>query len=118
MCITNSDTVHAYDAAGTEAVEIHRVTPNDQFPLGKRVYAYFDEDDLPCVIEGVPCRFRSNQYDCDSKGFATLVPYQVKKQRTSYGDKVLHLVKFRVVKETVPLRIDSTGAVEIIVNDR
>ena len=118
VCITNSDVVHAYNAAGTEAVEINRVTPNEQFPCGKRVYAYFDEDDLPYVTEGVPCRFRSNQYDCDKKGFATLVPYQVKKQRTSYGDKVLHLVKFRVMKETVPLRIDSTGTVEVIVPEK
>ena len=118
VCITNSDVVHAYNAAGTEAVEINRVTPNEQFPCGKRVYAYFDEDDLAYVIEGVPCRFRSNQYDCDKKGFATLVPYQVKKQRASYGDKVLHLVKFCVTKETVPLRIDSTGTVEIFVKER
>ena len=115
MCITNSDTVHAYNAAGTEAVEVHRITPDKLCPLGKRVYAYFDEDDLKYVLEGVPCRFRSNQYDCDKHGFATLLPYQVKKQRTSYGDKVLHLVKFRVIKETVPLRIDSTGNAEIVV---
>jgi len=118
VCITNSDTVHAYNAAGTEAVEVHRVTPNDKCPCGKLVYAYFDEDDLHFVREGVPCRFRSNQYDCDAKGFATLLPFQVKKQRSSYGYKVLHLVKFRVMKETVPLRIDSTGSVEIFVPER
>lgn len=106
VCITNSDTMHAWNAAGTEAAEVNR---DDR----KLVYAYFDEADLPYVVEGVPCRFRSNQYDCDAKGFATLIPYQVKKQRYSYGGKVLHLVKFRVEKEPVPLRIDSTGNVEI-----
>lgn len=111
LCITNSDTVHSWNAAGTEAAEVHR---DDS----KKVYAYFDESDLPYVIEGVPCRFRSNQYDCDEKGFATLVPYLVRKQRYSYGDKVLHLVRFYVEKETVQLRIDSVGTVEIEVPAR
>ena len=106
VCITNSDTVHGWDAAGTSAAEVN---VDDK----KKVYAYFDEADIPYIIEGVPCRFRSNQYDCDAKGFATLMPYQVKKTRYSYGDKVLHLAKFYVEKEPGPLRIDSTGTVEI-----
>jgi multidrug resistance efflux pump len=118
ICITNSDTLYAYDAVGTEAVEIHCIIPDEVCPAGKYVYAYFDENDLVYVQEGVKCRFRSNQYDCDAKGFAELLPFQVKKQRYSYGDKVLHLVKFRVMKETVPLRIDSTGFVEIEVPAR
>ena len=115
VCITNSDTELAYDSVGTEAVEIHRIVKDDICPTGKFVYAYFDEADLVYVKEFVKCRFRSNQYDCDEKGFAELLPFQVKKQRYSYGDKVLHLVKFRVMKETEPLRIDSTGFVEIVV---
>jgi len=113
ICITNSDTVYAYDAVGTEAVEIHRIVADETCPTGKYVYAYFEESDLVFVRENVRCRFRSNQYDCDEKGFAELLPFQVKKQRYSYGDRVLHLVKFRVMKETEPLRIDSTGFVEI-----
>ena len=113
VCITNSDTLYSWNAVGTEAVEIHRVIPDKICPTGKYVYAYFDEADLVYVKENVPCRFRSNQYDCDAKGFAELLPFQVKKQKYSYGDKVLHLVKFRVMKETEPLRIDSTGFVEI-----
>ena len=118
ICITNSDTQYAWNAAGTEAVEIHRIVKDAVCPTGKYVYAYFEEDDLVFVREGVPCRFRSNQYDCDKQGFAVLVPFQVKKQRYSYGDKTLHLVKFRVMSETVPLRIDSTGFVEIEVPKR
>ena len=118
ICITNSDTLHCYNAAGTEAVEVHCVIPDKVCPTGKYVYAYFNEDDLVYVLEGVKCRFRSNQYDCDRQGFAELLPFQVKKQRYSYGDKVLHLVKFRVMSETVPLRIDSTGFVEIEVPNR
>ena len=118
ICITNSDSLYAYDAVGTEAVEIHCIIPDEVCPAGKYVYAYFDENDLVYVQEGVKCRFRSNQYDCDAKGFAELLPFQVKKQRYSYGDKVMHLVKFRVMKETVPLRIDSTGFVEIEVSAR
>ena len=118
ICITNSDTEFSWNAAGTEAVEIHRIIKDDICPTGKYVYAYFEEDDLVHVREFVPCRFRSNQYDCEEKGFAVLMPFQVKKQRYSYGDKVLHLVKFRVMKEPVELRIDSTGFVEIEVPDR
>jgi len=118
ICITNSDTQYSYNSAGTEAVEINAIIADDICPTGKYVYAYFEEDDLCYVLEGVKCRFRSNQYDCDAKGFAELLPFQVKKQRYSYGDKVLHLVKFRVMKETVPLRIDSTGFVEIEVPDK
>ena len=118
VCITNSDTEYAWDAAGTEAVEIHRIIKDDICPTGKYVYAYFNEDDLVYVREQVVCRFRSNQYDCDKQGFAELLPFQVKKKRYSYGDKTLHLVKFRVMKETVPLRIDSTGFVEIEVPDK
>ena len=118
VCITNSDTELAYDSAGTEAVEIHRIVKDDVCPTGKYVYAYFDEEDLVYVTEFAKCRFRSNQYDCEAKGFAELVPFQVKKQRYSYGDKVLHLVKFRVMTEPVELRIDSTGFVEIEVPDK
>ena len=118
VCITNSDTELAYDSAGTEAVEIHRIVKDDVCPTGKYVYAYFDEEDLVYVKEFVPCRFRSNQYDCEKKGFAELLPFQIKKQKYSYGDKVLHLVKFRVMKEPVELRIDSTGFVEIEVPDK
>lgn len=108
VCITNSDSLYGYYSAGTEAVEIH---VDDR----KLVYAYFDEKDFAHIVEGRPCRFRSNTYDCDEKGFATVVPYQVRKERLDYGDQVHHLVKFRVVEEPVPLRIDSIGAVEIIV---
>ena len=106
LCITNSDSLFGYYSAGTEAVEIH---VDDR----KLVYAYFDESAFPYIVEGKPCRFRSNTYDSDEKGFATVVPYQVKKDRNSYGNMTLHLVKFRVVKEPVPLRIDSMGSVEI-----
>ena len=118
VCITNSDTQYSYNAAGTEAVEINAIIADEICPTGKYVYAYFEEDDLCYVQEGVKCRFRSNQYDCEKKGFAELLPFQVKKQRYSYGDKTLHLVKFRVMKETEPLRIDSTGFVEIEVPDK
>ena len=118
VCITNSDTELAYDSVGTEAVEIHRIVKDDICPTGKYVYAYFDEEDLVYVKEFVKCRFRSNQYDCEKQGFAELLPFQIKKQKYSYGDKVLHLVKFRVMKEPVELRIDSTGFVEIEVPDK
>ena len=55
LCITNSDTVGGYDAVGTTAALVHRDSK-------KLIYAYFDERDIKHVIEGKPCRFRSNQY--------------------------------------------------------
>ncbi len=108
LCITNSDVVHAYNSAGTDAAEVHR---DDR----KLIYAYFDEKDIPYIVEGRACRFRSNQHDAAKNGFFTVLPYQVKKSRTSYGDRCFFLVKFRVLKEPVPLRIDSVGTVEIVV---
>ena len=90
LCITNSDSLYGYYSAGTEAVEVHL---DDR----KLVYAYFDEAAFTHIVEGKPCRFRSNTYDSEKKGFATVVPYQVKKEKNSYGNLTLHLVKFRVV---------------------
>lgn len=106
ICITNSDTVHGYNPVNTEAASIH----SDNRKL---VYAYFDERDVGWIVEGRPCRFRSSQYDPEKTGYFTVTPYEVKKDRTAYGDRCFFLVKFTVDKEPEPLRIESTGRVEI-----
>ena len=105
-CITNSDTVHGYYSAGTNCAEVHR---DDR----KLVYAYFLERDLRFVREGMTGRFISNQYGDDKQG-AELKIYKINSGRTVYGNQSYFLVKFRVVKEPHPLRIDSTGTVEVV----
>lgn len=110
LCITNSDTVHGYNPADTAAAVVH-------MDHKKLVYAYFDERDVGLIVEGRPCRFRSNQYDPETTGYFTVTPYEVKKERTSYGDRCFFLVKFTVDNEPRPLRIDSTGRVEIDIPD-
>ena len=106
ICITNSDTVHGYNPVNTEAASIH----SDNRKL---VYAYFDERDVGWIVEGRPCRFRSSQYDPEKTGYFTVTPYEVKKDRTAYGDRCFFLVKFTVDTEPEPLRLESTGRVEI-----
>ena len=108
VCITNSDYVHCYDAVGTSAAVIHR---DDR----KLIYAYFDERDIRHVVEGKPCRFRSNQYG-DEVVFEVM-PYEVKKTFYSYGDRLMMYAKFRLLTEPKPLRIDSIGTVEIDVTE-
>lgn len=108
LTITNSDYVGCYDAVGTSAAIIHR---DDR----KLIYAYFDEKDIRHVIEGKPCRFRSNQYG-DEVEFEVL-PYEVKRTFYSYGDRLMMYAKFRLTKEPKPLRIDSIGTVEIEVTE-
>lgn len=108
LCITNSDTVGGYDAVGTTAALVHRDSK-------KLIYAYFDERDIKHVIEGKPCRFRSNQYGSDVEFEVT--PYEVKRTFYSYGDRLMMYAKFRLTKEPKPLRIDSIGTVEIDVTE-
>lgn len=107
LCITNSDSVHGYNAAGTAAAEVHRVDR-------KLVYAYCPERYIQYIREGVSCPFISNQYPDDRQGFE-LKCLEVKKNRYQYGDESFFLVKFRVVKEPHPLRIGSIGTLKISV---
>ena len=106
LCITNSDTVHGYNEAGCSAAVVH----NDS---KKIIYAYFEEREVGYIVIGKSCRFRSTEYDSKQEGFAVVTPYEVKKERTTWGDKCFFLVKFSIDKEVRPLRIDSTGQVEI-----
>ena len=104
--VTNSDTVPRFDPVATEIAAVHRDTRKD-------VYFYVDVNDVHHIIEGRPLRFRSNTYDCDKRGFATIVPYKVTKWKYSCGDRMLYLVECKVTKEPVPLRMESTGVAEL-----
>ncbi|MBQ6472409.1 MAG: hypothetical protein IJJ33_10525 [Victivallales bacterium] len=107
VTITNADTVHGYYTAGTSAAAVHRGD-------SKLVYAYFEEEDMPYIHEGQNARFRSNQYDSDKEGFAELKVKEVKSaSRSTWGDGCYFLVKFQVMTEPVPLRLESSGVVEI-----
>ena len=107
--VTNSDTVPRFDPVATEIAAVHRDTRKD-------VYVYFDVHDIHHIIEGKPLRFRSNAYDCDKQGFATIVPYKVTKWKSSWGNRMLYLVECKVTKEPVPLRMESTGVAELFVD--
>ena len=98
-CITNSDTVGAYNDVGTAAAEVHKVTR-------KLLYAYCPERCIPYVREGTTYRFVSNQYPDDRQGFEAKC-FEITKARYQYGDESFFLVKCRIVKEPEPLRIGS-----------
>ena len=107
VTITNADTVHGYYTANTSAAAIHRGD-------SKLVYAYFEEEDMPAIFEGQTARFRSNQYNSEKEGFAELLVKEVKSvSRSTWGVGCYFLVKFSVISEPVPLRLESSGVVEI-----
>ena len=105
LCITNSDVVHGYDTAGTNAAEVHR---DDR----KLIYSMCPEKFIHLVKEGEKYPFISNQY-ADPKLEFELLCFEVKRTQYSYGDECYYLVKFRLVKEPRPLRINSVGTIEI-----
>ncbi len=107
VLVNNSDTVNGYNAAATNVAEIH------SFNNGTYVYCYFDERDIGYVTEGKTYRFRTNQFDCDKKGFPLIRPFEVKKSRSSSGDRSLYLVECQLVSSPIPLRLNSTGQMEI-----
>ncbi len=105
LCITNSDTVHGYNAVGTEAAEVHR---DDR----KLVYAYCPERFIRLIKEGDKVPFFSSQYSDPDLEFELLC-FEIKRHRYDYGDESFFLVKFRVIKEPRPLRINSLVQIEI-----
>ncbi len=107
VVVNNSDTVNAYNAAASNVAEIH------SFNNGSYVYCYFDERDISYVVEGKSYRFRTTQFDCTKKGYPMVRPYEVQKNRSSSGDRSLYLVKCQLVSSPIPLRINSTGQMEI-----
>ena len=105
LCITNTDVVHGYSAAGTEAAEVHR---DDR----KLIYAMCPERLIRLMKEGEKYYFISNQYSDPDLKFELLC-FEVKRNQYTYGNECYYLVKFRLVKEPRPLRINSIGEIEI-----
>ena len=87
VIVTNSDTVHLWDNAGTAAAVIHKVV------RGYYIYSYFEEKDLIHIPDGTIARFFSN----DSGKWYEARSFEVTRSRTAVGDKVFHLVKFKVL---------------------
>ena len=87
IIVTDSDTVHAWDNAGTAAAYIHRVE------RGYYIYSYFEEKDIIHLPNGTKGEFFSN----DTGKYYDLVSFDTTRTRTAVGDKVFHLVKFRVL---------------------
>ena len=101
---TYSDTVHAWNSAGTAAACIHR------FERGWYVYAYFEEKDVIRLADGLKGRF----FSTDSGQWYDIKIFEVDKGRSAVGDGVYHLVKFNVLSPVEKgVRIEGNGVVEI-----
>ena len=105
IIVTDSDTVHAWDNPGTAAAYIHKVQ------RGYYVYSYFEEKDIIHLPNGTKGRFFSN----DSGKYYDLVSFDTTRTRTAVGDKVFHLVKFRVLSP-VDKKVTMNGAGVVLVD--
>ena len=104
IIVTDSDTVHAWDNAGTAAAYIHRVHK------GYYIYSYFEEKDIIHLPNGTKGKFFSN----DTGKYYDLVSFDTTRTRTAVGDKVFHLVKFRVLSP-VDKKVTMNGAGVVLV---
>ncbi len=104
IIVTDSDTVHAWDNAGTSAAYIHRVHK------GYYIYSYFEEKDIIHLPNGTKGKFFSN----DTGKYYDLVSFDTTRTRTAVGDKVFHLVKFRVLSP-VDKKVTMNGAGVVLV---
>lgn len=108
LCITDSDTINGYYAAGTVNASVHR-------DAQKRLYAMARAEDLPFIKENTVYRFYSNQYGHDSKLVFEAKLYKIDRTRHVYGDGSYYQCKFDMITEPQPLRVDSIGSVVISV---
>ena len=101
---TYSDTVHAWNNAGTAAACIHKID------RGWYVYAYFEEKDMIHLVDGMKGRFFSS----DSGQWYDIKIFEVDKGRSTVGDGIYHLVKFKVLSSVEKgVRLEGNGVVEI-----
>ena len=105
---TKSDTVAAYNAAGTSAASVH--SGGDR----RRVYAYFEEKYLPYLTEGDTARYRCNH----TGEYLELKMFEVDRSRQNHGEKTFYTVKFDVVSPATHIRLESNGVVEYPVKKR
>ena len=102
VIITNSDTVDAWNSAGTSAAVVHSVKKT-------LVYSYFEEKDAWFIREKAPARFISNQ----TGDVIPLEVYEVKRSRSSHDEGRAVFVKFHVRGNVEHLRHESTGVIEV-----
>ena len=102
VIITNSDTVDAWNSAGTSAAVVHSARKT-------LVYSYFYEPDAWFIREKAPARFVSNQ----TGEVIPLEVYEVKRSRSSHDEGRSVFVKFHVRGDVSHLRHESTGVVEV-----
>ena len=105
---TKSDTVAAYNAAGTSAASVH--SGGDR----RRVYAYFEEKYLPYLTEGDTARYRCNH----TGEYLELKMFEVDRSRQNHGEKTFYTVKFDVVSPATHIRLEANGVVEYPVKKR
>ena len=106
VIVTNSDTVHLWDNANTAAAVIHRVVK------GYYVYSYFEEKDIIHIPDGTKGRF----FSTDSGKWYDLESFEISRSRTATGEKVYHLVKFKVLSHVdKKVSLDGNGVIEIVV---
>ncbi|MBR7108350.1 MAG: HlyD family efflux transporter periplasmic adaptor subunit [Lentisphaeria bacterium] len=100
---THSDTVGAWNAAATEAACLHK----EKY---YKLYAYFAEEDIPFIKNGMKARFFSH----DSGKWYDATAFELTRSRTAVGDGVYHLVKFRVTSDmSKDLKVSGKGTVNI-----
>ena len=85
---THSDTVGAWNAAATEAACLHK-------EVYYKLYAYFPEEDMPYIKDGMIARFFSH----DSGKWYEAQAFELTRTRTAVGEGVYHLVKFKVTSD-------------------
>ncbi|MBR7119583.1 MAG: hypothetical protein IKC77_05240 [Lentisphaeria bacterium] len=102
IIITNSDTVDAWNDAGTSAAVVHSVKKT-------LVYSYFYEQDALYIREKTPARFISNQ----TGEVVPLEVFEVKRSRSGHAEGTMVFVKFHVRGDVSHLRHESTGAIEV-----
>jgi hypothetical protein len=102
--VTNSDTPYLWDNAGTSAAVLHRTH------RGYYIYSYFEEKDVIHIPNGTKGRFFSN----DSGKWYDLISFDVTRSRTATGEKVYHLVKFKVLSPVdKKVTLEGNGVVEV-----
>jgi multidrug resistance efflux pump len=106
VIVTNSDTVHIWDNAGTAAAVIHKVH------RGYYLYTYFEEKDIIHIPDGTKARF----FSTDTGKWYEAESFEVSRSRSATGEKVYHLVKFTVLAQDVKgITLDSNVIVEVTV---
>ena len=105
VTITNSDTLHGYDAVGTSAAVIHRVDR-------KLVYCYFSVEDVHKIHVGDEIKVIAHDLPREKQGAIAKI-YDISTSRVVYGDKTYFLVKGRLNHDPHDILIDTVATFEI-----